>query len=67
MSAAWVHGFRNSESGPIGQIHGSTARLDAQIDSLVVGLTIKYGGKRLLQAEPTPAAPAPSTVAEASP
>lgn len=50
-SMAWVHGFRNSIEGPIGQIPMSTARMDAQVDSLVMGLTIQYGAKRTPRSE----------------
>jgi long-chain fatty acid transport protein len=69
MSAAWVHGFRNAITGPIGQVPGSQARLDAQVDSLVVGLTIQYGAKRKPPAESAiPAAPiAPVQVSQAEP
>jgi long-chain fatty acid transport protein len=71
MSAAWVHGFRNSESGPIGQIPGSSARLDAQLESLVVGLTIQYGAKRKVGMEPAAPAlappPPPVQVSQAEP
>lgn len=50
ISAAWVHGFRNEISGPIGQIPGSSAKLDAQIDSILAGLTIQYGAKKKFDA-----------------
>lgn len=50
LSAAWVHGFRNEISGPIGQIPGSMAKLDAQIDSILAGLTIQYGAKKKVDA-----------------
>ena len=46
FSAAWVHGFRNSISGPVGQIPGASATLDTQTDSIIAGLNIKFGGKR---------------------
>lgn len=42
FTAGWVHGFRNAVEGPIGQIPGSTAKLDAQVDSILLGLNIKY-------------------------
>ena len=48
FSAAWVHGFRNSISGPVGQIPGASAAIDTQTDSIVAGLNIQYGGKRKL-------------------
>jgi long-chain fatty acid transport protein len=46
FTAGWVHGFRNAIEGPIPQIPSSTARMDAQTDSILAGLTIQYGGKR---------------------
>ncbi len=46
FTVGWVHGFRNTIQGPIGQIPGSTARMDAQLDSILAGLTIQYGGKK---------------------
>jgi long-chain fatty acid transport protein len=46
FTAGWVHGFRNAIEGPIGQIPGSTARMDAQTDSILAGLTIQYGGRK---------------------
>ena len=45
-SAAWVHGFRNSITGTVEQIPGAFTRLDAQTDSLVVGLNIQFGKSR---------------------
>lgn len=46
FTAGWVHGFRNTIEGPIAQIPGTLARMDAQTDSILAGLTIQYGGKR---------------------
>lgn len=46
FTAGWVHGFRNAIEGPIPQIPGSTARMDAQTDSILAGVTIQYGAKR---------------------
>ncbi len=45
-SVAWMHGFRNSIAGPILQIPGTTVRLDAQMDTLWMGVNIKFGGSR---------------------
>lgn len=42
FTAGWVHGFRNGVEGPIAQIPGTVARLDAQVDSIMGGLTINY-------------------------
>ena len=52
FSAGWVHGFRNDIEGPIGQIPGTSAKMDAQTDSILAGLTIQYGAKRKRTAEP---------------
>ena len=49
FSAAWVHGFRNSIEGGIGQLPGSSAKLDVQTDSIIAGLNIKFGGKSKVQ------------------
>ncbi len=51
FTAGWVHAFRAEIEGPIGQIPGSSAKTDFQIDSILAGLTIQYGGSR------TPAGP----------
>jgi long-chain fatty acid transport protein len=45
-SAAYVHGFRNSITGGVEQLPGASTRLDAQTDSLVVGLNIQFGHSR---------------------
>jgi long-chain fatty acid transport protein len=46
FTAGWVHGFRNAIEGPIAQIPGTNARMDAQVDSILAGLTIQYGARR---------------------
>jgi long-chain fatty acid transport protein len=46
MSLAWVHGFRNAIEGPILEIPGSSVRLDAQVDQIVAGLNVQFGGRR---------------------
>ncbi len=53
FTLAWVHGFRNSISGPIGQIPGASASFDVQTDSLVAGLNIKFGPRSKGQEMPT--------------
>ncbi len=57
FSAGWVHGFRNTIEGPVSQIPGTTARMDAQIDSILAGLTIQYGGKPVRTQPATASAP----------
>ena len=46
LSLAWTHQFRNSISGPVLQIPGERMKLDAQMDSIVVGLNVQFGGPR---------------------
>ena len=49
FTVAWVHGFRNSISGSILEIPGSSAKFDVQTDSIIAGLNIKFGAKRKRQ------------------
>jgi long-chain fatty acid transport protein len=56
MSAAWQHNFRNAIEGPILQIPGSSTRIDAQLDSILVGLNVTFGGSRR-KALPEPCCP----------
>jgi long-chain fatty acid transport protein len=46
FSLAYTHQFRNTMSGPIAQFPGTSVREDVQIDSIVAGLNIQFGGKR---------------------
>ena len=46
FSAAWTHQFRNSISGPVLQIPGERIKLDGQMDSIVLGLNVQFGGPR---------------------
>jgi long-chain fatty acid transport protein len=46
MSAAWVHGFRNSIQGNIVEETGAFTKFDTQTDSIVLGLNVQFGGKR---------------------
>jgi long-chain fatty acid transport protein len=52
FSFAWVHGFRNAIEGGVVQLPGASARIDSQIDSIVAGLNIQFGGKRRRAASP---------------
>jgi long-chain fatty acid transport protein len=45
-SLAWVHGFRNSVEGSILQLPGSSVRLDAQVDTLWMGVNVRFGRKK---------------------
>ena len=46
LSAAWVHGFRNSIQGNVVERSGAFSRFDTQLDSIVMGLNVQFGGKR---------------------
>jgi long-chain fatty acid transport protein len=47
LSLAWTHQFRNSIEGPVLQIPGERIKLDAQIDSIVVGLNVQFGAPKV--------------------
>jgi long-chain fatty acid transport protein len=59
FSVAWTHQFRNTMSGTVFQFPGASIREDVQIDSLVAGLNVRFGGKRK-------AGPPPGPVTQAS-
>jgi long-chain fatty acid transport protein len=65
MSAAWVHGFRNSIRGNVVEETGAFTKFDSQIDSIVLGLNIQFGGKRHAGATPVREQAAP--LSEAGP
>src|SRR5208283_1382223 len=46
LTAAWTHQFRNSITGPVLQIPGERIKLDAQTDSIVLGLNVQFGTPR---------------------
>lgn len=46
LTLAWVHGFREDIQGGLIQLPGATAKLDAQVDSIVTGLNVQFGGKK---------------------
>lgn len=46
VTAAYVHGFRNSLQGNLVEQTGAFSRFDTQYDSLVMGLNVQFGGKR---------------------
>jgi long-chain fatty acid transport protein len=60
-TVAYVHGFRNSITGGVEQLPGASTRLDAQTDSLVVGLNIQFGQSRKVR----PSAPSEEYVVPA--
>jgi long-chain fatty acid transport protein len=45
LTAAWNHQFRNAIQGPVFQIP-EVIKLDGQIDSIIVGLNVRFGGTR---------------------
>ena len=45
FTAGWVHSFRNSSEGPVIQVPGATAKFDTQLDSLLAGINIEWGGR----------------------
>jgi long-chain fatty acid transport protein len=51
FTVAWLHGFRNSVEGPIGQIPGASVKFDTQLDTLYAGFNVQFGGNR--KAEPS--------------
>ena len=48
LTAAWTHQFRNAIEGPILQVQapGERIKLDAQTDSIVLGLNVQFGAPR---------------------
>jgi long-chain fatty acid transport protein len=66
FSLAYTHSFRNSIGGTISQVPGSAIREDAQVDSIIAGLTIRFGGKRTCKQAPASVecSPAVSTASE---
>jgi hypothetical protein len=50
-SLAWVHGFRNDIEGGLREQPVATAKIDSQYDSIVAGLNIQYGGRRMRASE----------------
>lgn len=46
LNLAYLHSFRASNSGTIFELPGSVVREDVQLDSIVGGLTIQFGGKK---------------------
>jgi long-chain fatty acid transport protein len=44
LSLAYVHGFKNSITGQIFPLAGTTTTLDSEYDSLAFGVHVKFGG-----------------------
>jgi long-chain fatty acid transport protein len=60
FSAAWVHGFRNSIQGNVLEERGIFSRFDTQLDSIVMGLNVKFGGRRSPGGTPVELPPLPA-------
>jgi long-chain fatty acid transport protein len=54
FSVAYTHAFRNSINGRLFEIPGTSVREDVQVDSIIAGLNIQFGGKRRSSSSPTP-------------
>jgi long-chain fatty acid transport protein len=60
FTVAWQHGFRNAIEGPILQIPNTSTRLDAQLDTILAGLNVTFGGTRPKVETVVPAVPVPA-------
>ncbi|MGQ0635647.1 MAG: OmpP1/FadL family transporter [Planctomycetaceae bacterium] len=63
LSLAYVHGFKNSVTGSVFPLRGTSVTLDTEYNSVVFGLHIRFGGRtgaggNLAAAGPAPGAPA---------
>jgi long-chain fatty acid transport protein len=61
LSAAWVHAFRTSIQGGVREFPDASAKIDAQTDSIVVGLNVQFGAPRKSGLDNSPA-PAPAAI-----
>lgn len=59
LTAAWVHGFRAYNHGTVTQIPGESVSFDSQLDSIIAGINVQFGGPKRPRvadsAEPPPA------------
>lgn len=46
FSASYLHGFRNTITGPIAGLRGTSERIDVQTDSIYLGFNIRFGAPR---------------------
>jgi hypothetical protein len=46
LSLAYVHGFKNSITGAVFPLLGTSTTIDTEYDSIVFSLHIKFGGPR---------------------
>jgi long-chain fatty acid transport protein len=63
LSLAYVHGFKNTISGAVFPLTGTSTTLDTEYDSIVLGLHIKFGGPRCKDVVVSQAAPSSSVMA----
>lgn len=61
LSMAYVHGFKNSITGSVFQLSGSSTTIDSSYDSFVLGIHVKFG------ASPCRTATATAVVADSRP
>jgi long-chain fatty acid transport protein len=52
MTLAWVHGFREDIQGGVVQLPRSTVKIDAQLDSIVTGINVQFGGNQRVEEPP---------------
>ncbi len=64
FSLAYTHQFRNAMSGPIAQVPGTSIREDVQVDSIIAGLNVRFGGMRKTGPFPGPDAQAAAAPAD---
>jgi long-chain fatty acid transport protein len=70
LSLAYVHGFKNSISGSVFPLRGTSTTIDSEYDSLALSIHIKFGGPRCKSTSPAEVAaatPAPVEAMSASP
>jgi long-chain fatty acid transport protein len=54
FSAAWVHGFRNTQTGSLIPALGTSVTLESEYDAFVFGVSIKFGGRCCKDAHASP-------------
>ena len=69
FSLAYTHQFRNTMSGSLLQSAGLSVREDVQVDSIIAGLNIQFGGRRKMAPSPAfdPVVPASTSIPAPAP